>query len=260
MLRTIALWERSLKVVIPLGILCLGHWGLLWHGMFIITSQWIPAAGGCVVVKTSHVFLDINFFYTMAFDLVVLLLTVVALSRQGSRSGLWVMLFRDGLVYFLVAGACNCIPAILNVLNLNIEMDVIATVPAATISSIAACRAVIRLQDYANADSYVHTSSVVGNDVRLTRYVVSTRKPSRYTMTRPEIHVTTDHIITQDISPTTAVTGTPYTPYDGAPFDGTNGELKESKASLDIASSSLSSSGIELRFGKDDVGHVSYAV
>ncbi|PAV20696.1 hypothetical protein PNOK_0332300 [Pyrrhoderma noxium] len=31
MIRTIAIWERKLTVVVPLIILCLAHWGLLYH-------------------------------------------------------------------------------------------------------------------------------------------------------------------------------------------------------------------------------------
>lgn len=243
MLRTIALWERSLKVVIPVGILCLGHWGLLWYGMFIVSATWDPQAGACAVDKTNHIFLSINLLYTMAFDLTVLVLTMTSLFRSEGRSGLWKMLFKDGLVYFLVTAGANTLPAILNLLNLNTSMNVIATVPAATVASIAACRAVIRLQDYAKKDPYVHSASLIANEVRLSRYGASVKAP-RYNITRPEIHVTTDQIVMEDMSPVspTAV----GSQYDGRPFDGTNGTLKMkgSEGSLD----SSSSHGIHVQF------------
>ncbi|KDQ64813.1 hypothetical protein JAAARDRAFT_116772 [Jaapia argillacea MUCL 33604] len=135
MLRTVALWERRWKIVVPVGILSLGQWALLWYGMFIVKAEWVPSANACVVVKNNHVFLNIVFFYTMAFDCIILLLTTAALMRQTSRSGLWDLLFRDGLVYFLVTFTCNCLPAVLNVLNLNVIMDVVATVSAPGVST-----------------------------------------------------------------------------------------------------------------------------
>jgi hypothetical protein len=63
----------------------------------------------------------------MAFDFTILVLTSVALYRfsySGARSGLWTLLFRDGLVYFLVTFSFNAVPAILNVLQLNTVMNV----------------------------------------------------------------------------------------------------------------------------------------
>lgn len=58
----IALWERQLKIVIPIGLLCLAHWALLWRGMFIVDAAYDPTTGGCVVTSTNHVFLNLGFF------------------------------------------------------------------------------------------------------------------------------------------------------------------------------------------------------
>jgi hypothetical protein len=52
------------------------------------------------------------------------------------------------LVYFLVTSTCNTVPAVLAALNLNDEMNIIAMVPAAAVSAIAACRVFIRLDAY----------------------------------------------------------------------------------------------------------------
>lgn len=55
----------------------------------------------------------------MSFDLIVLVLTTFALVKSPSRSSLWQLLFRQGIIYFLVAFIANMIPAIFLVLNLN---------------------------------------------------------------------------------------------------------------------------------------------
>ncbi|KAF9468960.1 hypothetical protein BDZ94DRAFT_1153057 [Collybia nuda] len=120
MLRTIALWDRKRVVIGILGVLCLAHWALLYRTMFIVTSEWDDTLRGCVVTATNPSLLNTTFFYTMGFDLIILIFTAVALLKKHSaRTDLWKLLFHDGLVYFVVSFSTNCIPAVLNVLNLN---------------------------------------------------------------------------------------------------------------------------------------------
>ncbi|KAJ3522561.1 hypothetical protein NM688_g8857 [Phlebia brevispora] len=200
MLRTIALWQRDRRVVAILGFFCLAHWAILWRGMFIVHGAYSATDGGCVVTSTNHVFLNVSFFTTMGFDLVVLCFTIAALLRQKSHSGLWKLLFQDGLVYFCVTFLCNALPAIFNVLNLNTMMNVIATIPAATVASIASCRLVMRLQEYnQDVDAYVHSARQMSAGATA-RGQIHFNKPFAMPRT-PEIMVTTDQIIMKDFSP-----------------------------------------------------------
>lgn len=48
----------------------------------------------------------------MAVDFVVLCFTIAALARQEIHSGLWKLLFKDGLVYFCITFLCNAVPAV----------------------------------------------------------------------------------------------------------------------------------------------------
>ena len=49
----------------------------------------------------------------MAFDFVILIFTTVVLGRYSRpNEGLSGLLFRDGLIYFLVTSMCNTIPAV----------------------------------------------------------------------------------------------------------------------------------------------------
>ncbi|KAJ7904319.1 hypothetical protein B0H14DRAFT_2662270 [Mycena olivaceomarginata] len=185
MLRTVALWERKRSVVIPLGLLALTHWVLLYRTMFVVRAVWDHDLGTCIVVSTNPSLLRITFFFTMGFDFIILVATAVALmGRHSARTDLWRLLFTDGLCYFVVTFSMNCIPAVLNLLNLNSPMNVIATIPAAAVSSMAACRAVMRLLDY-NSDIYVHSVSgaLPSSDMPFPRFV------------RPAgVLVTTEHI------------------------------------------------------------------
>jgi len=215
MIRTIALWERKRYIMIPLICLSIAHWGILWRGMFVVNAVWEDSVGACVIVKIDNKFLQTTFFSTMAFDFTILMLTSIALYRfsySGTRSDLWNLLFRDGLVYFLVTFSFNAVPAILNVLQLNTVMNVIATVPAATVASIAACRLVIRLQDFRNRDVCIGEDCGTGNsknrEGRGSR-PISTPMFRRSPGGVSQIKVTTSHIVMEDIeSPTTAVNET----------------------------------------------------
>ena len=55
----------------------------------------------------------------MSFDLIVLLLTTIGLVRSPGQSSLWQLLFRQGVVYFLVAFVANTLPTTFLLLNLN---------------------------------------------------------------------------------------------------------------------------------------------
>ncbi|KAK7695658.1 hypothetical protein QCA50_000294 [Cerrena zonata] len=60
----------------------------------------------------------------MGFDFVILIFTIVALYvKHRTCSDLWHLLFRDGLLYFVVTFLCNALPAVFTVLNLNTIMN-----------------------------------------------------------------------------------------------------------------------------------------
>ena len=118
----------------------------------------------------------------MSFDLIVLVLTTIALMKSPNRSSLWQLLFGQGLIYFLVAFIFNTIPAIFLVLNLNstyffnfsqpfmnngapstlmytyiVMVDTMFTMPAVVASSIVACRSFISLANFLHKDVYVYS-------------------------------------------------------------------------------------------------------
>ncbi|KAL1723647.1 hypothetical protein EV715DRAFT_246294 [Schizophyllum commune] len=231
MLRTIALWERKLLVVVLLGILCVAHWAVLWRGMFIVESTWNAEISACYVTQTNPGLLNVTFFYTIAFDFTVLIFTTVALTyKHSARTDLWKLLFQDGLVYFLLTFSSNCIPAVLNVLNLNAMMNVIATIPAASISSILACRCVMRLLEFNTTDVYVHTisglNSIPGGRESFTPYTHTKdlgvhTKSQAYSITRPaEVVITTEHYsMAEFASPSRTTTPHEVLPYHASSVD-----------------------------------------
>ena len=71
--------------------------GVLWKVV------WIPGSG-CVILKMNGKLLAATYIYSMALDLVVLILTAYKLCKNDVvRSRLVALIFHDGLVYFLIA-------------------------------------------------------------------------------------------------------------------------------------------------------------
>lgn len=48
----------------------------------------------------------------MAFDFVLLVAAGYQFLRQAARVSIWDLLFRDGLIFFIAASACNILPAV----------------------------------------------------------------------------------------------------------------------------------------------------
>lgn len=116
--------------------------------------MWVPGQG-CAITQTNNTILAATFIYSMCFDLVVLILMAAKLAfPQGQRSQLMNLLFRDGLIYFIIAYVstaiqrvccteqeicsfvANLIATTFMLLNLNAVMSVIFNVPAAIASTV----------------------------------------------------------------------------------------------------------------------------
>jgi hypothetical protein len=63
MLRTIAVWNRSPRIVIPLLLASMGQWGMLIHGIVTIRSQWSDVERACIVETVSPKFMEVIFMY-----------------------------------------------------------------------------------------------------------------------------------------------------------------------------------------------------
>ncbi|KAK7677696.1 hypothetical protein QCA50_015426 [Cerrena zonata] len=155
-LRTMVIWGNSLYIVIPLVIGMLGHWSLILQGV-LLDASWVDSVG-CVITHTNNKILAATFIYSMCFDLSVLILSAVKILSRRGRSQLVTLLFKDGLVYFIIAFFSNFIATIFMCLNLNSIMSVIFNVPAAIASTIVACRAVRRLSNWSSTGVEVYSA------------------------------------------------------------------------------------------------------
>ncbi|EKM58093.1 uncharacterized protein PHACADRAFT_252102 [Phanerochaete carnosa HHB-10118-sp] len=155
-IRTMALWSQNLYIVVPLVLVILGHWSLILQGV-LLKAVWMPGQG-CLITHTNNTVLAATFIYSMCFDFIVLVLTAAKLAfPQGQRSQLMKLLFKDGLIYFVIAFLSNLLATTFMLLNLSAVMSIVFNVPSAVASTIVACRAVRRLSEWANSKHEVYS-------------------------------------------------------------------------------------------------------
>lgn len=58
-----------MSIVIPLTVLSLAQWGLIWRGMFLVNGSWSDDVQTCTVTTVNSQYLQATFFYS-AFMLV----------------------------------------------------------------------------------------------------------------------------------------------------------------------------------------------
>ena len=144
MLRTIAVWNRAPFVTAPLIMASLGLWGLFIYDVASFRGSWSDVSRVCQTSNgISGLTGAIIFMYgalclycypiarhkmtcqilmlniAMLFDLLVLALTTIRLLKYPGQSSLWRLLFRQGIVYFLIAFTAYLVPTIFLFLDLN---------------------------------------------------------------------------------------------------------------------------------------------
>ncbi|KAF5369189.1 hypothetical protein D9615_009957 [Tricholomella constricta] len=143
-LRTRAVWHQNNKVSLALGILFLAQIALWLQTFRFSRAQWNPQRRVCAVISTAPKPILVSVFaYTMAFDLIILILCAYRLSTSRRSSNLANVLWRDGIVYFCAAFGANLVQTVMAALGLNPVMNIIA-LPFALVVSVIAATTVFR--------------------------------------------------------------------------------------------------------------------
>jgi hypothetical protein len=149
MLRSIAIWQRNRYVICGFIVVGAGLWGILMHGVTTVRAHWDPTQDTCSVDAVTGIYLTLVYLYTMFTDLTVLIVTLAGLSWSPGRSGLWRMLWEQGIMFFLVAFVANLIPAVMLLVNLNPIINIMFSIPAIAATATCACRCFVGLSEYA---------------------------------------------------------------------------------------------------------------
>ncbi|KAI0071409.1 hypothetical protein K474DRAFT_629485 [Panus rudis PR-1116 ss-1] len=171
-IRTIAIWSSDRAIVGFLVVLLIGQ--LVIMSFIKIGGQWQPHGVGCAPTEVPNRFVAALHGYPLAFDLVVFILACMKLHLRliNTTSGIAYVLFRDGLMYYIISFMANVVVVVLESLNLNTFMNSMFNIPAGIIVSVAATRAVRNLQMEASRPFHTpstlppHTPHAVSNDLQ----------------------------------------------------------------------------------------------
>ncbi|KAI0637264.1 hypothetical protein C8Q77DRAFT_558072 [Trametes polyzona] len=148
-LRSYIIWRDMNRIVVwVLSFACVGHAALVVvQGAQSVSSQWDPFTESCIVVRSSNISMFIFYLYTTLMDLAVLILTVCGLWRKAAlRSNIGTSLSEQCLWYCVATFLVNIPAAVFPILNLNVIMNVIISMPATTVSVIMSSAAVLSLE------------------------------------------------------------------------------------------------------------------
>jgi len=147
--RTVVLWRHNILIVLSLISASLAqNFYLMLVGAIAVKGQPDPMGReGCIVLFTSHPLSASTIFITSIYDFIILVLTIVAVSRIPGKTSKWKILSQQGLYYFLFTFLINVPAMIFFLLNLNPPLGAIFAIPAATVSSLLSCRMVVSLID-----------------------------------------------------------------------------------------------------------------
>ncbi|KAF8487449.1 hypothetical protein DFH94DRAFT_27645 [Russula ochroleuca] len=158
-LRVIAIWNRS-KIIIAITMsVWLTDVALFLYGVILIRSTWSPAANTCVVNN-----FDIttpNVIGTLVTDTTLCIMMLVGLLRlrleAGGNFALGTFLWKQGLIWFLLAALAEIPSSTLSFMNLNVSLNLMTQTPSMIIVTIAATRVYRSLTNFNCANSSLET-------------------------------------------------------------------------------------------------------
>ncbi|KAK7684952.1 hypothetical protein QCA50_011787 [Cerrena zonata] len=146
-MRAVVLWSNNKYVIALLAAFSIAQWGLICRAGEL-QHDWILGQG-CTNLRTNNKIMAATYSVSTVLDIVVIILSywkLRILSKVTQNSKLTTMLFRDGLIYFIVALLGNICVVVLEILNLDPLWDVMLNIPTVAVITIAATRAVRNLQ------------------------------------------------------------------------------------------------------------------
>ena len=113
-------------------------------------AMWVPNGGdpwteGACGFKSISSKYAIKYVVTIAFDLFVLILTVVGVLKMNGGSRIGTVLVEQGILYFVATFIINALVTGLTLANLNPVMSLIGAIPAATVCVMCSTRLYVEL-------------------------------------------------------------------------------------------------------------------
>ncbi|KAH9967683.1 hypothetical protein BJV74DRAFT_277454 [Russula compacta] len=193
-LRIIAIWNRD-KVIVATSI---GVWlvnlSFLIQGVVRPRSAWDPVQGGCAtlnILTTKPTMISV--FVT---DFILLLIMLIGLIRLrlhgGTLLGLGRLLWKQGIIWLLLATVAEVPPALFIILDLNEPLDVMFMIPSLITMAIASTRMYRTLTDFTCRPIELALDSPQGSGPSIPKFVQT--PTTKNTLNQTEITVHTAYV------------------------------------------------------------------
>jgi hypothetical protein len=144
----VAIWGRGLNVLLFCACIWLCNIGFAFYSVTKGAVEWVPAGNACLISKTEQ----FRWGISVNFITVEILLGVMfagVLSKRNA-TGLWRVLYMQGLTWIFIASLSEILPSIFSWLNINDGWNLMFQVPHMVIIVIMATRVYRDLFEYIN--------------------------------------------------------------------------------------------------------------
>jgi len=158
LLRGVAIWGRGLSVLIFTACLWFVNFGFALYSVTQGAVEWVPEANACLISKTER----FRWGITVNFVVEELLLGVMIAGVLSKRNttGLWRVLYIQGLLWIFVASLSEILPSAFSWLNMNDGWNLMFQTPHMVIIVIMATRVYRDLFEYINPTYEMSTTRV----------------------------------------------------------------------------------------------------
>ncbi|KAI0056986.1 hypothetical protein BV25DRAFT_1831618 [Artomyces pyxidatus] len=166
-LRIIAIWDRHIVVSGVSVALWLTSTALNMRDVALVRSVYEPVAGTCRPVQTHKSLINIAALLVSDFVLLSLMLAGLLRLRESRTSGLWRLLYNQGLIWLALATVAEVPNVVLVALNLNDAWTLMFQTPAIAILAIGSTRMYRDLSEYGSVVAFHSTMEASGPPVVL---------------------------------------------------------------------------------------------
>jgi len=144
-LRGIAIWQRSIPVIVFSTVVILGNVGLWLRRLIQANAIWEPALETCTLVNTHPALLTNSLL--LGTEVLFLALLAVGIYRHNSGPRALKVMYREGLLWLVAAILVEIVPVVFLALNLNDVMNIMFIGPSVLCTSIGSTRMYRTLSD-----------------------------------------------------------------------------------------------------------------
>ncbi|KAI0278570.1 hypothetical protein BGY98DRAFT_516205 [Russula aff. rugulosa BPL654] len=142
MLRIYAIWDKSKVIMTICAVIWVINLGFQLAGIVKIRAEWMPAARSCLITSGVEICRDfhINTLITDVILLFILLAGWLRIRRGGDSLYLSNLLWKQGVIWLVIATAAELSQVLLLFLNANDSVNMLLLVPSMVAIIIAATR------------------------------------------------------------------------------------------------------------------------